>query len=277
MKIIPGFEFLTAKHCVTSAMLHLFHFHECPISEEMLLGIGSGVGFVFWQQKGTLPFLGGRANVGRNEEDCLEVTAAERCGVKAEKLSTSSMQKAQKVMIDRLSQDQPLMIQVDMGLMPYFPFYRQFHFGYHMVAAAGYDPQTNEITIADRDGTPYAVPLEQVSAARASTYKPFPPHNTWMDYDFSSFHMPDQTALKTAIKECALGMLRPPIKNLGIKGIQTAMQGMLSWTKSMDDEMLASACANVALYIRADAGTGGGLFRWMYAQFLREAGGYPAC
>jgi len=271
MKIIAGFEFLHTKHCVTGSMLHVFHFNHCQISEEMLLGLGSGVGFIYWQQKGTLPFLGGRANVGRENEKCLEVTAALRCGVGAIRHTTGSRAKAEREMLHMLGQDQPVMIQVDMGLLPYFPFFNQYHFGYHVVAAAGYDNETGETTLADRDAKPYSVQLAQVMDARGSTFKPFPPQNAWMEYDFSGFHQPHKTDLLAAIRQCADGMVNPPIKNLGVRGIRTAGQRILTWPDEMSDQDVAAACGNVALYIRADAGTGGGLFRWMYARFLQEA------
>ena len=254
-------------------MLHLFHFHNCPISEEMLLGIGSGVGYMYWHQKGDLPLLGGRSNTaqGSKNKDCLEVIAAERCGVSAQRFTTSSPAKAEKVLLSHLVNDNPVMLQVDMGLLPYFPFYGQFHFGYHGVVAAGYDPQTDEVTIADRDATPYTVSLEQVSLARNSTYKPFPPQNAWMEYDFSGFHQSEKETLRKAILECTQAMLNPPIKNMGIKGILTTKKRIQDWPKVLEKDQIESACKNTALYIRADAGTGGGLFRWMYAIFLQEA------
>ena len=43
MKIISGFEFLNTQHCVTGSMLHLFNFHHCEVSEEMLFGLGEGI------------------------------------------------------------------------------------------------------------------------------------------------------------------------------------------------------------------------------------------
>ena len=272
MRIIPGFKFLNTKHCITGSMLHLFHFHNCPISEEMLLGLGSGVGFIYWHPKGDIPFLGGRANTARNKKStCLEVMAAERCGVTASRITTSSPSKAKKELLKQLVQDVPVMLQIDMGLLPYFPFYGQYHFGYHGVVAAGFDFQTNEITIADRDATPYTVQLTQVSQARNSSFKPFPPKNAWMEYDFCGFHQPGEAAIQQAILECAHDMLHPPIRNIGIRGIMTTKERLLAWPEKMDDKSLASACENVAMYIRADAGTGGGLFRWMYARFLDEA------
>lgn len=272
MKVIPGFEFLNTHHCVTGSMRHIFNFHRCNISEEMLFGLGDGIGFIYWHPKGDLPFLGGRSNTGRDgKEQCLEVLAAERCGVSASRRTTSSKTKAEKEMLQWLSRAEPLMIQVDMGLLPYFSFFGQYHFGYHCVVAAGYDPASGEITLADRDATPYPVPLAQVMAARASIFKPFPPQNAWMEYDFGGFHQPHAEDIRAAIRRCAQEMLNPPIRNMGVRGIQTAAQRITEWPDRMDDRTIAAACTNVALYIRADAGTGGGLFRWMYAHFLKEA------
>jgi hypothetical protein len=273
MKIISGFEFLNSKHCITGSMLHLFHFHNCPISEEMLLGIGSGIGYMYWHQKGDLPFLGGRANTARGSQNrkCLEIIAAERCGVSAQRFTTSSPAKAEKTLLSHLEKDTPIMLQTDMGLLPYFSFFGQFHFGYHGIVAAGYDPQTNDVTIADRDATPYAVSLEQVSLARNSTFKPFPPKNAWMEYDFSGFHQPEKETLREAILECAQAMLNPPIRNMGVKGILSTKERIRDWPKVLGKDQIELTCKNTALYFRADAGTGGGLFRWMYAIFLQEA------
>ena len=92
-----------------------------------------------------------------------------------------------------------------------------------------------------------------------------------MEYDFNEFHQPGKKKLHAAILECAQDMLHPPIRNMGVRGIQTAKERMLSWPETMSDQDIHAACENIALYIRADAGTGGGLFRWMYADFLGEA------
>jgi hypothetical protein len=74
-------------------MRHIYEFHNYPISEEMLLGLGAGVGFVYWHMKGTPPFYGGRANVGRAREEGLEKAAGRRTGVYVESFRTSSYQK----------------------------------------------------------------------------------------------------------------------------------------------------------------------------------------
>lgn len=47
LKLFPGFKSLKTHHCVTGSMLHIFKFHNVSVSEEMVLSLGSGVGFMY--------------------------------------------------------------------------------------------------------------------------------------------------------------------------------------------------------------------------------------
>ena len=62
MKLEPfaNFKPLDGCHCQTASFAKIFHFNNCELSEDMLLGLGAGMGFMYWHQKGTVPFLGGR-------------------------------------------------------------------------------------------------------------------------------------------------------------------------------------------------------------------------
>ena len=51
----PGFESFPTHHCVTGSLRHIYEFYGYPISEEMLLGLGEGVGYMYWHQKGAPP------------------------------------------------------------------------------------------------------------------------------------------------------------------------------------------------------------------------------
>ena len=75
----------------------------------------------------------------------------------------------------------------------------------------------------------------------------------------------------TAIGETSRTMLEGPISNLGVRGIRKAAAQTLKWPDSMIKEELRWACFNVFIFIDAEGGTGGGLFRYMYARFLQEA------
>ena len=269
----PGFRSLVTHHCVTGSMLHLFDFHRRPVTEDMLLGLGAGVGFVYWHQKGADPFMGGRANVGRADEEGLEKTASRRLGVTQTSYFTSSVPKAEKALLDLLEAGQPAMLQVDMGYLPYFDFGQEYHFGYHVIVVAGFDPETRQVLVADRDQELHTVSWDDLRKARASAWKPFPPRNRLYRYDFSGFHPPQPTEVILSLREAAIPMLEPPITNIGIKGIRKAAERVVKWPESMGIEELRRACFNCFIFIDATGGTGGGLFRYMYGRYLIEAAG----
>jgi hypothetical protein len=268
----PGFVHFPTHHCVTGSLRHIYAFHGYPISEELLLGLGAGVGFIYWHMKGAPPFIGGRANIERPGEEGLEKTVGRRTGVQVTSFRTDSAAKAERSLLVELAAARPVMLVLDMGFLPYFDFGGQeYHFGYHVVVACGYDPQERQVLLADRDEALHPVSLATLARARGSTYKPFPPHHTWYTFDFSRSHPPQRQDILEAIRECARGMLEPPIANLGVKGIRTAAERVRAWPKMLGEDDLRETCANTAIMIDARGGTGGGLFRAMYGRFLAEA------
>jgi hypothetical protein len=149
IKPIPGFRSLTTHHCETGSIRHIYEFNEFPISEEMLLGLGAGVGFIYWRAKGTLPFFGGRANFERPGKIGLETFAGQRTGVSVNSISTKSCRKAESALLDSLHSGEPLMLQVDMGYLSYFNLPKDYHFGAHFVVAGGYDPESRNVLLDD--------------------------------------------------------------------------------------------------------------------------------
>jgi hypothetical protein len=274
IKPINGFVSLETHHCITGSLRQIYEFYHYPISEEMLLGLGAGVGFIYWHTRGALPFLGGRANIKRPGEEGLEKAIGRRTGVAVASIRTDSASKAEKTLLEMLEADQPVMLILDMGYLPYFDFGGQeFHFGYHAVVACGYDPGERQVLIADRDQELHPVSMEDLAKARGSKYKPFPPQHAWYTFNFSHAQPPKPSDVLCAIHLCARGMLEPPIKNFGIKGIHKAAQQIRQWHKVLSEKDLRETCINTAIMIDARGGTGGGLFRCMYARFLEEAGG----
>lgn len=271
LRPLEGFRNFMTHHCVTGSMRHIYAHNKHELSEDMLLGIGAGVSFSYWHFKGQTPFMGGRGNVGRPSEEGLEKTAGRRTGVVVESYITSSARKAERTLLEMLDAGQPVMICCDMGFLPYFDFGdTDYHFGGHVVVVCGYDAETRQMLVADRDGV-YPVAMEKLAEARDSKYQPFPPKNRWYTFDFSNKRQPTANEVREAIAEQAKAMLEPPISNVGVKGIRKAAQCALKWPEQMDEDDLRFTLFNSFIFIDATGGTGGGLFRYMFGRFLREA------
>lgn len=263
---ISGFENFYTHHCVSGSMAHVYRFNGHLISEEMLLGLGEGVGYIYWHQKGAAPFIGGRAQ----PKPSMEELAAQRTGVTAVSFATGSSSKARKALLDMLAAGQPVMMQVDMGFLPYFDFEgEEYHFGGHVVVACGYDAETDTVLIADRDGL-YPVPMADLEKARGSTFKPFPPKNRWYTFDFSHRRQPRLDELRSAIRNMASLMVNPPISNMGVKGIRKTAVSLPTWSQLLSPEELKWALFNAYIFVSPVGGSGGGAFRYMLSRFLGE-------
>jgi hypothetical protein len=192
-------------------------------------------------------------------------------GVQVRGRNSSSLKRSRATLVDQLQAGQPVMLQADMGFLPYFDFGgNEFHFGGHVVVACGYDSDTDTVDIADRDGV-YSVPMADLAQARNSSYKPFPPKNRWWSFDFANKRPPTADEIRQAIRAQTEVMLNPPIRNIGVAGIRKAADMVPKWTKSVDPDQFRSALFNGFVFINAKGGTGGGLFRYMFGRFLAEA------
>jgi len=266
-----GFEMYPTHHCITGSVKHIYDFHRYPVSEDLLLGLGRGIGFVYFHLKGTDPFYGGRANHERPGEEGLERTIGRRTGVQVESHSTTSAGVAQRSLRAMLEAREPVLVYVDMGFLPYFDFPAEYHFGGHVVVIAGHDPETDRVVVADRDPVAHPVGWDVLEKARASKFKPFPPQHRWYSFDFTGARPIAAAEVRESIAEACRGMLAPPISNFGVKGIRKAITRTRKWPDLLDETALRRTCFNVALFIDHRGGTGGGIFRYMYARFLCEA------
>jgi hypothetical protein len=127
------------------------------------------------------------------------------------------------------------------------------------------------VLVCDRDLALHPVSLSALAAARGSTCRPFPPrHKSWT-FDVTGWRAPRPDEVRAAIVEVAQGMLRPPIGNLGVRGIRKTAQLVPHWPAVLERPALRDACRDGYIMIDATGGTGGGMFRYMYARFLDEA------
>ena len=163
------------------------------------------------------------------------------------------------------------MVYLDMGFLPYLGLPDDYHFGAHCIAVVGYDADRETVLAADRDDVFHEVSLDTLEQARSSTFKPFPPKHKWYEFDFSAAHAPTESGVRDSLRDVTELMLQPPISNFGVKGIRKAAQQTRMWPNVLDEEALRRTCFNTSIFIDPTGGTGGGIFRYMYARFLTEA------
>lgn len=275
IEAFPNCPALDGCHCITSSLAKIFHHGGHPLSEEMLLGLGAGMGFIYWQMKmggGTYIFVGGRSNPKNFYQDL-----AKRTGVGIREVCTSSAKKAEAELLRELALKRPVMLGGDMAYLPWFHLPDDYHFGGHAFVVCGYD---GEQTVLASDIDPqmsgvkkglYApVTLEQLAKARGSKFKPFPPNNLRLEFDFSGFRQPGAREITDSIKQTADAMLHPPIKNFGVPGLRHTTKQILHWPALFKDHDLRMNLFNLYVFIEI-GGTGGGCFRPMYVRFLESA------
>jgi hypothetical protein len=266
---------LDGYHCQTNSLAKIFYYHGHPLSEDLLLGIGAGMGFIYWQMQiggEKAVFIGGRGN---NKDFLSDV--GRRTGVGINVVTTSSTRKAESRLLERLAQKEPVMLFGDMGMLPWFDFPVEYHFGGHTFTVCGFDGKDTALA-SDMDqratglkrGFYYPISLERLRAARGSPHKPFPPKNATLEFDFTKFHPPRAQDVWSAIEQTVAAQITPPIKNLGVKGIRHAAKELLKWPAVFDDTALRMNLFSLYIFIEI-GGTGGGCFRYIYSRFLNEA------
>ena len=110
LRPFPDFGTYPTDHCVTGSLKHVYDYHGFGVSEDLLLGLGRGLGFTYFHIKGADPFYGGRANIGRPGDEGLEKTAGRRTGVVAVSHATSSARAAQAALRELLEAAEPVLV-----------------------------------------------------------------------------------------------------------------------------------------------------------------------
>lgn len=277
-KVVKDFIPQGGKHCITNSLKQIFSYYGYPLSEEMMFGLASGLSFLYLNQSSS-PMVNGRSKVFEFEKKL-----ADRLNISIQCKSGSDYQKISQISKDMIDQNKPILIYVDMPYLSYLGLDKSSHFGGHAVVLFGYDDDLEQFWISDRDNhdypirTPFGeiaedfhlVSYQEVEQARSSVHRPFPAKNKYLLIDFQGYKQVDRKILTQAIAETCDTMLNPPAKLLGINGILKFSTEIIKWEKFNPDKLKLSGTTNY-FQINKDGGTGGGIFRKMYGDFLIEA------
>ncbi len=273
--IIEDFKHMAGANCQLSSLRKVLAYYDVEVSEPMLLGLCSGLGFFYFYMK-NLPFpmtLGLAVKKTEVFERVLN-----RIGGSVKITETASMNAAHNNLINLLKKGQPVITFVDFAYLPFFfaegtpiPNEGSGHFGAHTFVTYGIDEEKNEAYISDRYANPHVMTYNQLKAARGSKFAPFPAKNKLVELFMPKKMKELKEILPSAIKANVNFMFNPPIRNMGLKGFQKWREMLPTWGTDFKDDNLVFGLVSVFIYMET-GGTGGAMFRILYRDFLNEAG-----
>jgi hypothetical protein len=287
--ILNNYRQFGGKHCETASLKNdlaylgvLAPHTGKPFTEEMLLGVGGGIGVAYWLfefEQTPFVFIGARYSEKSPGPEFLEEICS-RIGARSTLAQTSSAKKGEEDLRSALDEGRPAIVWADMAALPYWALPPEAHFGGHTLVVYGLDDKSGEAFIADRASSPLKVKRDELATARGSAYKPFPPKNKLLQVEAPPGTVSLQTlqrAIIRGISDCCRRMLNPPIANFGLKGLK-------KWADLVADPKNKKGWPSVfkpglplyagLMYIFVSieiSGTGGSAFRLMYSDFLNEA------
>jgi hypothetical protein len=168
----------------------------------------------------------------------------------------------------------PLGIFVDMFYLPYFT--EKFHFGGHVISLAGFDDEKDVALVYERDlRDVQEVPVGTLKLARGSKAGDRimqPNHRQFTIARRADGKKPPfARAVKLALQKVATSMIACSMNFQGIPGLKLLARHLPSWKEALGSDVVLAGTTMRMLYgFIEEYGTGGGLFRNLYADFLGE-------
>ena len=265
-KLIKGWVHNPGKHCASTVLSDLTYFYGLNFSEPFCFGLGSGLGVFYLEGEIFSPT---RMLMTRAQD--LEGNFFRALGIDFEWKKEPEPEKGWEKVRQYLDQQIPVLVHADIYHLDHYQ--SKTHFPGHVVCLWGYDPDKNTVFLADTgwEGL-IELPLDSLQKARYSKVPFFA-----LEGDYFPVILPEK-----------INNFEPRIKNAlllqadlllefgemggfawsGVEALKRISQQITSWKDASDSKW----CFRWAYQIIEKRGTGGGGFRKLYAQFLREAG-----
>ena len=253
------------RHCASTALCNMVNFHGIALSEAMCFGIGAGLG-IWYLETGAMK--SGRMIHVRSAD--IEAQFFKRIGYDFSWQQFKEPEDAEKALCTNLDKGLPSIVQTDIYHLPYYR--SKTHFPGHDVTVWGYDPEDKTFLITDTERTSLlAVPFVDMHKALYSQNGFF----TMEGNHFSpeTLILPDDMTrvIRRAIVHNSRVILSIINDFQGITGLEKWIKELTEVWPNLSDWQWT---ARFAYQVIERRGTGGGGFRLMYADFLKEAETY---
>ena len=249
------------RHCASTALCNLTHFHQAPLSEAMCFGIGEGLGIYYVGLPGLEP---SRMLHGRSLD--FEKTFFERLGIPFEWDQHANPAESERALFAALDAGRPAVVQTDIYYLPYFQ--TKTHFAGHLITIWGYDraKEVFFVTDTERDDL-IEVPFASMLRARYCKLPPFVMAGNL--FSPSAIKLPADLNARSwaAIRSNSQRLMSPETTYEGLAALRQWQADFANWADFTDWKWTA----RLAYQTIMKRGTGGGAFRHMYADFLEES------
>jgi len=249
------------QHCESTALVNLLNQRGIHLSESLVFGLGQGLGYIYWKSKGMdFPFLGGRVKPDELTENLgnalnLSITCKE----------TGSVRKAWNNLTDEIDAGNLVALKLDSHYLDYCK--EDFHFAAHYVTCYGYDDK--QVYLVDSMSPNKENTTSIANLEKARNYKgPMASKNLSFSIQTTETKQDLSKIIPESIMRKAKSYLNPPIQNMSFKGIFKTSEVMVDWLDTVEDPQKNLPAIGLLM---EQAGTGGGLFRKLWAKFLEES------
>ncbi|MCQ8188271.1 BtrH N-terminal domain-containing protein [Streptomyces rugosispiralis] len=260
MSLIDAQPFV-GRHCESTTLVNLLRQCDIDLSEPLVFGLGSGLSFGYWHtKKMPTPFIGGRIRPDR-----LTANVTDSLGLRLTVRETSSPKRARERLVHELDSGTAVGLKLDRFHLDYST--DRYRFAAHYVACIGREDdrfalvETRPLGLQWTSGDALALARSARGpmSSRSLSFTINPPEGSLPDLG---------DVARQSIRTTAEDFLNPPISNFGFRGMRKAAGLMPGWMDNLESP--EEALAEIST-IMEDGGTGGGLFRAMWADFLAEA------
>lgn len=252
------------RHCASTGMRDLLDHHGIAWSEAMCFGIGAGLGLWYLDMPGNSP-----SRLMHTRSADIEEQFFRRMGIDFAWEEHPDPAESEKTLVRRLDQGRPALLRTDIYHLPYYK--TTTHFPAHVIMVWGYDRQRQVFHVTDTERqAPIDVAFSDMRRARYA-------NGGFFDMAGNLFapekiDPPDNLpqVIQDAIRVQSRTLLDKTHDFQGVASLAKWKRELDLWKTFPDWQWTARFTYQVI----EKRGTGGGGFRLMYADFLREVGEY---
>ena len=260
---IASYVHRTGEHCASTALRNVLAHGGNELSEAMVFGLASGLGFFYFKSDAASP-----TRLFHGRTPTFEENLAANTGVALALREEPDDDRAEQRLRERLDAGAPVLLATDTFYLGYH--HTTSHFPGHTCVAVGYDADRDAVYIADRKFPELQVcSFAELRRSRNAPDYPIRCANRWGDCAGARLARPLAAAVASALRCSAVEMLESRFgeQAAGVAAMRELAADFPSWSAAPD----WSWAARFAYQIIIKRGAAGSFFRSLYADFLRES------